>query len=511
MKPTDSNPWPWETLSSWAWAPAAWRGLAAGVIVWLLLRFLRPPTKPPGYPPGPMVLPLVGNFGLTFSYNLPKAMQKMVNKYGLVCGCYLGSLPMVVVSGYHTVKEALLQNGHKLSDRPPFPLVDVLLSGTGIVNAPYGEAWKQQRRFALHTMRNFGLGRTILENFILQEAQHLMERFPKKGEPFDLHLSMHNAASNVICCLMFGHRFSYDDEMFKKMLRLIERNLKLEGNYVGMMCNIFPFIMKLPGPQQELFRNQKELDDFIKEEILQHKKSQQQGKPRDLIDAHLDKIDEGSMNTQEIFSEQNLIAVVNDLFVAGTETTSTTLRWAFLYMMAYPDVQEKCWKEINKVAGTDALLSMDLRSSMPYVEAVLHEVQRMSDIVPFGVGHYTTHDITINNYHIPKKAIVIFNLTSVLNDPGQWKSPGEFRPERFLDEEGRFQKPEAFLPFSAGPRVCLGEALAKMELFLFFTSILQKFQFVWPDPLSKPDLVPVYSFVQVPKPHNIVVHKRVGA
>uniref|UniRef100_UPI00358DEC25 cytochrome P450 2J2-like isoform X2 n=1 Tax=Myxine glutinosa TaxID=7769 RepID=UPI00358DEC25 len=461
MKPTDSNPWPWETLSSWAWAPAAWRGLAAGVIVWLLLRFLRPPTRPPGYPPGPMVLPLVGNFGLIFVHDIPKAMQKMVKQYGLVCGCYLGSIPMVVVSGYHAVKEALLQNGHKLSDRPPFPLQEALLPGT--------------------------------------------------GEPFDLHLSMHNAASNVICCLVFGHRFSYDDEMFKKMLRLMERNLEREGNYVGMMCHIFPFIMKLPGPQQELFRNHKELDDFIKEEILQHKKSRQQGKPRDIIDAYLDKIDEESNNSQEIFSEQNLITVVNDLFIAGTETTASTLRWAFLYMMAYPDVQEKCWKEINKVAGTDALLRMDLRSSMPYVEAVLHEVQRMSDIVPIGFDHYTTHDITINNYHIPKKTIVFLNLTSVLNDPEKWETPGEFRPEHFLDEEGHFQKPEAFLPFSAGPRVCLGEALAKMELFLFFTSILQKFQFVWPDPLSKPDLVPVYKGIQVPKPHKIVVHKRVGA
>uniref|UniRef100_A0A8C4QEK6 Uncharacterized protein n=2 Tax=Eptatretus burgeri TaxID=7764 RepID=A0A8C4QEK6_EPTBU len=347
------NQWPWETLSSWTWLSATWRGLAAGIIVWLILRFLRPPTRPPGFPPGPMVLPLVGNYALARTQNVPKDIHKM--------------------------------------------------------------------------------------------------------------------------------------------------------------CNIFPFIMKLPGPQQEIFRNQKELEAFVKEEIREHKKSRQQAKPRDLIDAYLDKIDEESKNSEEIFNERNLITVVNDLFIAGTETTALTLRWAFLYMMAFPDVQEKCWKEINKVAGTDALPRMDLRSSMPYVEAVLHEVQRVSNIIPFGVGHYTTHDITINNYHVPKKTFVLLNLTSVLNDPEQWKSPGEFRPEHFLDEEGCFQKPEAFLPFSAGPRACLGESLAKTELFLFFTCLLQKFQFVWPDPLSKPDLDPLYKLLFIPKPYKVVVRKRVGA
>ncbi|XP_013883928.1 cytochrome P450 2D9-like [Austrofundulus limnaeus] len=82
--------------------------------------------------------------------------------------------------------------------------------------------------------------------------------------------------------------------------------------------------------------------------------------------------------------------------------------------------------------------------------------------------------------------MVIQNMESVLREEGQWKFPQEFNPENFLNEQGEFVKPEAFMPFSAGPRMCLGEGLARMELFLMTVTLLRKFKFIWPEDAGEP-------------------------
>ncbi len=131
--------------------------------------------------------------------------------------------------------------------------------------------------------------------------------------------------------------------------------------------------------------------------------------------------------------------------------------------------------------------------------------------------------------------MIIPNLTSVLKEEGQWKFPLEFNPANFLNEQGQFQKPEAFIPFSAGnhskmydvfvfhlvkpflwalsfvftgPRVCLGQGLARMELFLVFVTLLRRFQFVWPDDAGEPDYTPVYGVTLTPKPYRMHIRSR---
>ena len=148
---------------------------------------------------------------------------------------------------------------------------------------------------------------------------------------------------------------------------------------------------------------------------------------------------------------------------------------------------------------------------MPYTEAVIMEVMRYSAIVPTAVQHLTTEPVKLNGYDIPAGTIVIPNLYNSLRSPKTWGDPENFRPERFLSpDESKVVRHEAFIPFSTGKRVCLGETLARDELFLFMTSLFQRFQVGTDYPRSpKPDATDyIKSVVLLPKPHILVLQDR---
>ncbi|KAL8202299.1 UNVERIFIED_CONTAM: Cytochrome P450 2J1 [Gekko kuhli] len=150
--------------------------------------------------------------------------------------------------------------------------------------------------------------------------------------------------------------------------------------------------------------------------------------------------------------------------------------------------------------------TMDDREHMSYTNAVIHEIQRKSNIVPFNAPRMTSRDTTLAGFHLPKGTVFFAFLTSVLFDKEEWETPDAFNPGHFL-EGGQFKKREAFLPFSTGKRVCLGEQLARTELFLFFTALLQKFTFRAPKDVNL-NLDFKMGFTLRPYPYRICVLPR---
>uniref|UniRef100_A0A3B3WRQ7 Uncharacterized protein n=2 Tax=Poecilia mexicana TaxID=48701 RepID=A0A3B3WRQ7_9TELE len=142
------------------------------------------------------------------------------------------------------------------------------------------------------------------------------------------------------------------------------------------------------------------------------------------------------------------------------------------------------------------------RDNMPYTNAVIHEIQRMGNIIPLNVPRIASKDTTLAKYTIPKGTLILAPLHSVLHDESVWETPHSFNPQHFLDQDGKFKKREAFMPFSAGKRVCLGEQLARMELFLFFTSLLQRFKFS-PPAGEQPSLEYKMAGTRSPKPYRL--------
>ncbi|KAM6926509.1 cytochrome P450 2F2-like isoform 1-T2 [Lycodopsis pacificus] len=464
--------------------------------------------RPKNFPPGPTVLPILGNI-LELSLENPlNDFERLRKTYGNVYSIFLGPKPVVVINGMKTIKEAFVAKGVDFAGRPQDLLVNDTTQRKGVILADYGSSWKDQRRFALMNLKNFGMGKDSMEERIHGEIQYTLDTLEMSiGQTFSPQIMFHNAASNIICQVLFGKRFEYDDEVIKVVVQCFTENAKIANGPWAMIYDSFPMIRRLPLPFRKAFKNFETCQKIAISLMNEHKQTRVPGEPRDFVDCYLDRLDkEGDASSS--FSEAQLTIYILDLHFAGTDTTSNTLLTAFLYLMNYPHVQERCQQEIDEVLEGKDRASFEDRNNMPYVHAVIHEVQRVANTVPLSVFHCTTKDTELMGYSIPKGTLIIPNLGSVLNEEGQWKSPNEFNPENFLNDQGEFVKPEAFMPFSAGPRMCLGEGLARMELFLIMVTLLRKFKFIWPEDAGKPDFTPVYGVTLTPKPYRMKVQLR---
>ncbi|XP_059923110.1 cytochrome P450 2J4-like isoform X1 [Gadus macrocephalus] len=459
-------------------------GVLLLTFITLLMMDLLKNRNPPNYPPGPLALPLVGNVFNIDPRQPHIYLTKMAVVHGNVFSMRLGRDKTVFVSGYKMVKEAIVTQADIFVDRPYSPMATRLYSeNIGGFFFSNGPLWKRQRRFAIATLRSLGLGRSCLEDSICEESHHLqLEMEGMRGEPFNPAQLFNNAVANIICQMVFGRRFEYDDKNFQTMLKNLIELAHLEGSIWAHLYDAFPTLMKhLPGRHNEIFSNFRSLETLIRGELERHKLDMDPSNPRDYMDAFLIEMKKHREAPELGFDEDNLVLCCLDLFLAGSETTSKTLQWALIYLINNPHIQEKVQLEIDTMVGPARKPSMADRPSMPYTDAVIHEIQRMGNIVPLNGLRRASKDTTLAGYFIPKGTTLMPNLTSVLFDKTEWETPDIFNPAHFLDADGKLVRRDAFLPFSAGKRACLGESLARMELFLFFVNLMQKFSFSTPE------------------------------
>uniref|UniRef100_A0A8C6SGT1 Cytochrome P450 n=1 Tax=Neogobius melanostomus TaxID=47308 RepID=A0A8C6SGT1_9GOBI len=464
-------------------------------LLWLFICFFIVQIKsrrPKNFPPGPSTLPMLGNLHNLSLDNPLRDFERLRKKYGNVYSLYLGSKPMVMLCGVQAIKEALVNKGLEFAGRP-----------RTLILADYGPKWKEHRRFALTTLRNFGLGKQSMEDRILGELQYIIADLENSiGSTLCPQVMFHNASSNIICQVLFGMRFDYNNWTMKEIVRCFTENAKLANGPWAMLYDSVPMIRHLPLPFNKAFTNIAICQGIAVPWINDHKKTRVPGQPRDFVDCYLDEMEKRRKDPSTTFSEDVLSMYSLDLHFAGTDTTSNTLLTAAFCS------SERCQEEIDRVLEERDKACFEDRHNMPYVQAVIHEMQRVANTVPLSVFHNTTKDTEVMGYTIPKGTLIIPNLSSVLSEEGQWKFTHGFHPENFLNDQGDFVKPEAFMPFSAGPRMCLGEGLARMELFLITVTLLRKFRFIWPEDAGEPDYTPVYGVTLTPKPYRMKVQLR---
>ncbi|XP_013395423.1 cytochrome P450 2C15 isoform X4 [Lingula anatina] len=419
-----------------------------------------------------------------------------------------------LLTTYKGIHEAFIKNGHLLTGRPTkfFWTEWNTHHDTGVVHGifnSWGDLWKQQRRFALMTLRDFGLGKTSISEMIQEEIGYLVDEFQKfEGKAVDPRNLLMPAISNVTNSLVFGERFQYDDPKFQQIMK----NMMDQFKYFLLAQNavVYPFLRYIPGDPFKLHYTFKHMGisrKFLQERIQKHMAEYDPDNIQCFTDAYIKALKAEKDKEGTYFTEFQLLTTVEELFFAGMDTTVATLRWALLLLILYPDLQKKVHDELDSVIGSRRV-SMEDRASLPYTEATLLEIQRFGCIVPI-VGHCTTDDVEILGYTLPAGSTVTACFVSVFFDEEIWNNPDKFDPARFLDENGKLGKiPDCLTPFSLGRRVCLGESLAKMELFLFFTNLLQQFSFTIPAGEEKPSLKSQWSIVRSPRPFRVEVHRR---
>nr|AAA40426.1 testosterone 15-alpha-hydroxylase [Mus musculus]AAA40429.1 testosterone 15-alpha-hydroxylase [Mus musculus] len=456
-------------------------------------------------PPGPTPLPFVGNFLQLNTEQMYNSLMKISQRYGPVFTIYLGSRRIVVLCGQEAVKEALVDQAEEFSGRGEQATFDWLFKGYGIAFSS-GERAKQLRSFSIATLRDFGVGKRGIEERIQEEAGFLIDSFRKTNGAFiDPTFYLSRTVSNVISSIVFGDRFDYEDKEFLSLLRMMLGSLQFTATSMGQVYEMFSSVMKhLPGPQQQAFKELQGLEDFITKKVEHNQRTLDPNSPRDFIDSFLIRMLEEKKNPNTEFYMKNLVLTTQNLFFAGTETGSTTLRYGFLLLMKYPDIEAKVHEEIDRVIGRNRQPKYEDRMKMPYTEAVIHEIQRFADLIPMGLARRVTKDTKFRDFLLPKGTEVFPMLGSVLKDPKFFSNPKDFNPKHFLDDKGQFKKSDAFVPFSIGKRYCFGEGLARMELFLFLTNIMQNFHFKSTQAPQDIDVSPrLVGFVTIPPTYTM--------
>ncbi|XP_053577641.1 cytochrome P450 2G1 isoform X2 [Bombina bombina] len=462
-------------------------------------------------PPGPTPLPILGNILQLKGGEMAKCVLELRKKYGDLFTVYFGSRPVVIVSGYKMVKEILVERGDEFLARGDMPTFDTYYKNYGFAFTNDMNRWKDLRRFSLITLRDFGMGKRSVEDRIIDEARCLVVELKNTKESFlNPRQFFNQAACNIIFSIMFGNRCDYENEDLNAVLTYIYETFVLISSIWGQIFDMFPRLMRiLPGPHTKILSHLEKLLKFVEKKVKINQETLDPNNPRDYVDVFLIKLEKEKNDPHTDFNMTNLICSTLQIFFAGVETISTTLTYSLLILMKYPKILANVQDEIDKVIGQNRVPKLQDRNQMPYTEAVIHEIQRYIDLIPMGAPRKTTQDVQFKGYTLPKGTNVFPMLGSVLRDPACFPYPTEFNPQNFLTQNGDFQKNDAFMPLSAGKRICVGEALVRTELFLFFVTILQNFDLKSPVPREELDITPEVSGLgNFPKPYKVALISR---
>lgn len=482
-------------------------------------------------------LPFFGHLRALIAGPRPETMWRLFQRYsrdGLLHINVFG-LNTILMGDLHTFKYVFshpdVQNRGRqdwrscmfaakiLTDRgqPPGPVPGLIFS--------QGRPWAEQRRFTLRTLRDFGFGKASMEEMIQEEVRQFLDHLlPLADQPLDVEGQLNLPILNTLCRIAMGDRFEYSDPRLQDILERLGQLGRKSCSPAAFLGITHPWLFRLwPG----LLR--RDLDLKLNQDILRilGQKIQEHSdtldtdtEPRDVIDATLLEIQSTTDPASSFYGERGLLNLRSgllDLFIAGLLPAST-LTWGLLYMAREPAVQRRVQAEIARVAeghgggaaGTACRpLCLADRTAMPYTEAVLMEIQRCGNVVPHSLHHMSSRDLTVNGMKIP--ADTMFSpLMLEIQKGDHWGDGVTFRPERFLDSAGRVQKNEHLVPYSLGKRQCLGESLARAELFLFFTGLLQEYD-VCPagdSPPAEDHTYTLYFLFIMPKPFKVIFRQR---
>ncbi|KAF2304646.1 hypothetical protein GH714_037257 [Hevea brasiliensis] len=215
--------------------------------------------------------------------------------------------------------------------------------------------------------------------------------------------------------------------------------------------------------------------------------------------AYVDSLFELKAPGRGLLGEEELVTLCSEVFVAGIDTSTSVLQWAFLELVLNQEIQEQLYREIVSTVGKNGLITEDHVEKMPYLNAVVKETLRIHSPAHFTLSHAATEETKLGGYEIPTNANVEFYIEWMTEDPNLWKDPGVFRPERFLEGDGvgvdltGTKGTVKMLPFGAGRRTCPGLTLGMLHVNLMLARMVQAFKWL-PNPNGLPDPTETFAF-----------------
>ncbi|XP_072249403.1 steroid 21-hydroxylase [Leuresthes tenuis] len=473
---------------------------------WQHLYHLLPRSSSPSIP-GPSSHFLLGNMLELTHDHLPIHLTSLAQRYGAIYRLQCGNTTMVVLNSSEVIREALVKKWSDFAGRPISYTGDIVSGGgRNISLGDYTEEWRAHRRLVHGALQR--CCQQSLHSVIERQAVHLKKVLNDyQGSAVDLAGDFTVAASNVITTLAFGREYDKSSSELQQLHSCLNEIVALWGSSWISALDSFPLLRKLPNPVfARLLKEVARRDEIIRQHLNSYKS--QDKKNEDAITGTLLQGIEKHHNAEnkELLTDAHVHMATVDLLIGGTETTAAWLNWTVAFLLHRPEVQTRVYEEMCTVLEGRYPKYSD-RHRLPVLCSLISEVLRLRPVAPLAVPHRAIRDSSIAGYFIPKNTVVIPNLFGAHHDPAVWSEPYSFKPERFL--EGGGGSIRTLMPFGGGARLCLGESVAKMELFLFTAYLLRDFQFLPPEnEASLPDLRGIASVVLKVKAYKVIARPR---
>ncbi|KAJ9549988.1 hypothetical protein OSB04_022531 [Centaurea solstitialis] len=451
--------------------------------------FSTTPNGAPPLPPGPRGLPIVGYLPF-LSHDLHKQFTNMARTYGPIFKLQVGSKVHVVVNTLDLAKAVVRDHDESFANRrPSIAAATSTYGGQDIVWSNHNSYWRNLRKILIQE---------VLSSKSLEDCQSLRKHevrktvkkvYNKMGTTIDINEISFATEANVLTSIIWENTSAEgekDGNLAGELQMIVSEIVELVSQ--PNVSDLFPYLARfdLQGVERKM-KNKREQLDRIFTSIIDNRLKfnlknfedgvEHEGK-KDFIQILLDLMEEKKETSLNI---TQIKALLVDIMVAGTETTTTLIEWAMAEIMQDFNVMKKVQEELVEIVGLDNIVEESHLPKLKYLDAVIKETFRLHPVVPFLIPRSPTQSCTVGGYTVPKGCIVFLNVWAIQRDPKNWDNPLKFNPKRFLANKWDYNGNNLnFFPFGAGRRLCPGVPLAeKMQMYVL-ASLLHSFDWSLP-------------------------------
>ncbi|GAV60715.1 LOW QUALITY PROTEIN: p450 domain-containing protein, partial [Cephalotus follicularis] len=432
-------------------------------------------------PPGPRKLPVIGNIHQLLGSLPHHSLRDLAKKYGPLIHLQLGEVSTVVVSSPEVAKKFMVNHGIVFASRPFHPVSKILAyNNSDIVFAPYGNYWRQLRKIC--TMELLGANRVQLFRCVREEEVSKLIKSISSDDGLLINLSerIYSLIYGITSRAAFGKKCNIQDQ--EAFILVMKETNKL----YSVVADLYPSIKvleKISGMRSKVEKVFKKMDRILQKIINEHRGRDGEAEA-DLVDVLLKLQQEG--NLEFPLTDENIKAVILDIFGAGSDTSSTTVEWVLSEMLKHPQIMKEAQNEVRQVFNGKGTVD---EMGVKLLKSIIKETLRLHPPLPLLIPRECGENCEIDGYSIPMKARVIVNAWAIGRDPAYWTEAETFHPKRFLNSSIDYNGTNfQFIPFGAGRRICPGISLGLPNIELPLAQMLYHFDWKLPHQMKPQDL-----------------------